>query len=573
MDKPNLDELKEKLTSWAQDAVTRLGATHIHVLGSLVYKNGEQFGASSDIDLVMVMPELTDASERTRWLESFSEHKQLLEGALVRALRRSAQEPIVSVAAVTKAEIAMDIHKDGHREFFSKNSFRDLISGTEHTGLPGAGTQTPSRFVHAAVAFTQKIRNEFFATSFNTTAKLLAYGGEDPLPKRFMRTAAMAARAQDNNLEPGAEHDVRAGLDRLFLELTLLRRQHHPAYLQLQDLVSVRRGARGAGGAVKPSDQLLLAELIYDIALAQSVPIANPQPQTGGKLPPPPQVAGLDGTALDTEAGVKPVGDAAKVEPLPVADGEDERLSDVAMVMPQTSNRAVGYPKIPHGSSTAFFNDRFCVAFSGDRKITWYEDGAEIAMRLGALLKLPLVFADGIPIWWWRGGNLQIETFERLENGTYLMNVNELAIRRIASVSGKSYERSFVYIETDAMELTGLYKYDPEEVSTRVKEVGYDYEEYGLFMGRHRITRSQFDDGSAVIAGNLVDTRGKSRLRVRYITPYNFLIAPIGSPINNIMFDQQLEAILNEALTGDREAAIERLRKAVRRLPLREGRE
>jgi hypothetical protein len=73
------------------------------VLGSLVNKNGEQFGESSDIDLVIVIPELANASARARWLESFSEDKQQLEGTLVKALRRSAQEPIVSVVAADRS--------------------------------------------------------------------------------------------------------------------------------------------------------------------------------------------------------------------------------------------------------------------------------------------------------------------------------------------------------------------------------------------------------------------------------------------------------------------------------------
>ena len=64
MEKMELDELNRKLKSWAQDAVTRLGAAAVYVFGSLVYQNGEQFGESSDIDLVLVMPQLADAPAR-----------------------------------------------------------------------------------------------------------------------------------------------------------------------------------------------------------------------------------------------------------------------------------------------------------------------------------------------------------------------------------------------------------------------------------------------------------------------------------------------------------------------------
>lgn len=42
----------------------------------------------------------------------------------------------------------------------------------------------------------------------------------------------------------------------------------------------------------------------------------------------------------------------------------------------------------------------------------------------------------------------------------------------------------------------------------------------------------------------------EAELRVRYVSPYNFLIAPKGNPINNIMFDNRRAELLNAILRG-----------------------
>jgi hypothetical protein len=120
-----------------------------------------------------------------------------------------------SVVAITIAEIERDIHKDGHRNFFTENHFRNLGTGADSTGLNKAGINNPDRFIAGALSYAQKVRNQFLAVSANGTPMLGPYLGPDPLPKPMMRAAAMAARARDESLGAGAEHDVKEGLDLL----------------------------------------------------------------------------------------------------------------------------------------------------------------------------------------------------------------------------------------------------------------------------------------------------------------------------------------------------------------------
>jgi predicted nucleotidyltransferase len=271
----NLSQLTDRLKQWSAKAVNDYSARSIYLFGSLIHKEGQQFSRNSDIDLVVVMPQLDDALARHRWLESFSEHKEALEIQLMRLLGRLAAEPSASIVAVTDTELAFDIHKDGHRQFFTANTFRNLSTDANTTGIPGAGRASPDRCVAVALAFAQKIRNEYFAVSANGTSTLIAYEGPDPLPKQIMRAAAMAARAIGKTNGPGAEYDVQEGLDLLFNHL-YTDRNRASALSELQDLVSVRRNARGQYRPVDPTHQLLLAELIFDLATSVGVNAVPP---------------------------------------------------------------------------------------------------------------------------------------------------------------------------------------------------------------------------------------------------------------------------------------------------------
>jgi predicted nucleotidyltransferase len=541
----NLEQIHDTLRESAKIAVSDYGAKGVYLFGSLIHKDGAQFMSSSDVDLVVVLPELADAVERWRWLQRFAEWVGAVEMRLMRVLKRSGSEPSLSVVAVTELELGYDVHKDGHREFFTANVFRDLVTDAESEGLPGAGATTIDRFVAGALSFTQKLRNDFLAVSANDTPKLGDYVGADPLPKRIMRAAAMAARAVGRSKGPGAEHDVQEGLDILTHEL-YARRDDEAAYRQLQDLVSVQRLARGQSRPVEPTHQLLLAELIYDITTRPEASRLKPAASDS--------LAGPHGSAVaptDADAGAAPEASAMAENP----------------ARPSTSDASIERM----GSSTALFADRFSAAFPGVRSISWFTERDDIEQRMLALLRDPLRFPDGLPIWYWRGGNLQIESFRRLAPGLFLMDIDELLISRVAAIHGSSYKRHFVYVRCDAMESTGLYRTSTSDRQAAIEQSGFDYEEYGLVSGETPVKRSEYDDGAAMINGRLTDLRGRSELRVRYTTPYNFLIAANGSPINNNRFDSVLVAQLNEALSSDEQeaAVVERLRELVEQLPLR----
>ncbi|MES9855475.1 MAG: hypothetical protein ABW166_02580 [Sedimenticola sp.] len=219
-------------------------------------------------------------------------------------------------------------------------------------------------------------------------------------------------------------------------------------------------------------------------------------------------------------------------------------------------------------NSTAFFAERFGQAFPGVREIAWYSP-TDSVKRLSKLFDPPFTYQgeDGsqTPIWWFRGGNMGIDNFRVIDQQMVLLDYKELKIKRLAAVPSSSYYRQFVYIEAEPMAPTGLYPSSDEKHESAIETFGYDWEEYGLYKGKYLVTRGQYDDNAAMIGGELVKLGNDVEIRSRYTSPYNLVIAPHGSPINNGEFDRELVRKLNEML--EEHTKISELQSMVERLP------
>ena len=160
---------------------------------------------------------------------------------------------------------------------------------------------------------------------------------------------------------------------------------------------------------------------------------------------------------------------------------------------------------------------------------------------------------------------MHIDSFEVLAQDTVLIDYQELVIDELAAVNAGSYYQMFVYLKTKPSQPFRLT--DQSLIQEQIDHCGYAREEFALFRGR-RIRRAEYDDGAAVIDGKVVDLRGEAEVRVIYPSPYNLLLAPQGSPINNNKFDQSRVHLLNGILNNKK--TLEELTTVILQLPKRE---
>jgi TIR domain len=222
-------------------------------------------------------------------------------------------------------------------------------------------------------------------------------------------------------------------------------------------------------------------------------------------------------------------------------------------------------PFIGRQSSTVFFSERFGKSFPRVRGIQWFKEPEVVIERLKVFFAKPFVFRDSHPIWWWRDGDMPIRSFAILSSDTVLIDEQELVIDDFAAVNARAYHQSFLYLKTKPSDPSGLH--NDASIHDQVASQGYAKEEFAIFRGRF-ILRTEYDDGAAVIDGKVVDLPGEATLRVRYLTPYNLIIAPHESPINNDDFEQRRVQFLNGLLQG--QTTLEELTDAILKLPKRQ---
>jgi hypothetical protein len=212
-------------------------------------------------------------------------------------------------------------------------------------------------------------------------------------------------------------------------------------------------------------------------------------------------------------------------------------------------------PIFHYGTSMNFFQARLGKAFPAMRdEVKWYF-GKHAIDRLEIFLQKPLLFKgteEGSyrdPIWWFRAGSsMYIKRFKRLSKTKCLMNIDELVINKIAVYRDDYDYRHFIYVEVSADKSTGVYQHLTDKMKDYIDHFSYMWEEYGLLNGKP-IKREEYDDGSAEIKGKVVDA-ADAKLRVRYLTPYNFVITPQDSPYNSHKFDRESKDYLNGLLNN-----------------------
>lgn len=226
-----------------------------------------------------------------------------------------------------------------------------------------------------------------------------------------------------------------------------------------------------------------------------------------------------------------------------------------------------------------YYSERMSKAFHGKRGLVTYTRTRDIKHCINILLSQPLKLKkiDGngsIPLFWWFRGSsaMYIDKYRWLGNRHLLINELELKVRKVVAYvdpSGRYYGQ-YVYIETDADKPTGLYRENTEEeILNFEKDLGYYYEEYGVFklfrFINKAVTLNEFDDGHTTWGGMLMSpSREDSEHRTRFLTPYNLIISSQKSSFNCPQFDGS-DDFFNKLLR--KEITIEEFNDYMKRFP------
>lgn len=219
---------------------------------------------------------------------------------------------------------------------------------------------------------------------------------------------------------------------------------------------------------------------------------------------------------------------------------------------------------------TLFFSYRFGKAFPGIRKVKEFNNPKECVDRLKVLLKPPLSGEKlGDPIWWLRGGrNSEIGEIKIVSNDKILMDGQEIKVKRIIACPMDRYYKKFVYVESYPEEPTGLYEMDKSLLKEFKKSDGFLNEEYAVFKGK-KIDRAEYDDGATIIDGKPVELDMTAEIRIRYITAYNFVICAKFNPMNNHIYDNEIESLLNGMIENKK--TIDDFIKYVEKIPKKQN--
>lgn len=265
----------EALVTWTMDVETLPGVGKVFLFGSLINDSARDFQIeTSDLDLVLLMNEDSrDIKTRLALIQACEEKTDTLEGKLIKALERDAVHPHTSIVCLTPKEAYHGIHKSGDTNLLFERQFVAIEDGiglhSDHTQVttaldePGFYAEFADELL--AVQYAQDVRNKFLSNSFNGKHKgLLDHTGDDPLPKKMLRTAAIMGWK-----ELGEDRRRRTDLTVGIRYVQRVLENAAPFGNELSRKLDGRLLGRGQKQPIERTDILMISELLFDIAIAR----------------------------------------------------------------------------------------------------------------------------------------------------------------------------------------------------------------------------------------------------------------------------------------------------------------
>lgn len=219
--------------------------------------------------------------------------------------------------------------------------------------------------------------------------------------------------------------------------------------------------------------------------------------------------------------------------------------------------------------TTAVFHERMCDAFPGIDSLHRCSSLAESMTRLERLLQYPTVADATSPIWLLGDiGSLSVDSFEILDESTIRIGLDRYVVDHLCGFRSRRTQYEFALLFHGADVPCGVY---PDKTRQQMEELRADIgdvtEEYGVDANGILFTRAEHDDAAAYRDGRLLSVR--TRLEVRHLTPWVFVLTGQGSPIHQLAFDSEREHWIRDLALGARQA--EDFVQRILKLPLRDG--
>ena len=267
------DQALEKIRVWANRAKLH-AALDVFVFGSLINGDGGAFNAkSSDVDFVLALREQEDFLSRSKRVQAISAKTETLELELLKLFgRQNAGEAIASFVVIEPTERENAIHKGNDGALLSMDRFvrveKSVVNLTKRARVSQYNTDPQFEALNKerldAMRMAQGIRNSFLRQALNGTRKLGDHDADEPIPKEIMRRAAMVRWAEKSH--PSSEReDLDVGLEYLHQAVRTMGGED-PAIVDLRAKITARRKGRSQSRALTATDQLILGELLFDLA-------------------------------------------------------------------------------------------------------------------------------------------------------------------------------------------------------------------------------------------------------------------------------------------------------------------
>lgn len=193
------------------------------------------------------------------------------------------------------------------------------------------------------------------------------------------------------------------------------------------------------------------------------------------------------------------------------------------------------------------------------RKFQWNLDNFDLALRsampgshryvqakkedAGRLMTALASCREKCDLWWFKSlANNPVSTLVKLPEDIWLVDCHECEIVDLWIYrNATKLAHQFVTLELAPRPPFGIYSSRDSERNS---------EEAGFFNGKY-ISRAEFDDGFALIDGEVIQLDGTEKIRIRNLKRSFLILAPNGSTFNNVANDRQVHDIFKLLLSQE----------------------